>query len=229
MPKSYVLETPVSSESESEDIIPNVNVLEHNESEVSTLQDNVPNVESEEGESEEGECEEGECENGECEKGECEEGECENGECEKGECEKGECEEGECENGECEKGECEKGECENDECGNGECGNVQEMSLLKTGHTDTNTSVPFSTDQAQLLQQIEKDLLKREINLYMEERKTFLKTCATGLLKQENKKIENGQPPQSEEDLIANWIVEIEKRWTEYNVECNTLRKYPIF
>ena len=189
MPKSYVLETPVSSESESEDIIPNVNVLEHNESEVSTLQDNVPNVESEEGESEEGECEEGECENGECE----------------------------------------KGECENDECGNGECGNVQEMSLLKTGHTDTNTSVPFSTDQAQLLQQIEKDLLKREINLYMEERKTFLKTCATGLLKQENKKIENGQPPQSEEDLIANWIVEIEKRWTEYNVECNTLRKYPIF
>ena len=194
MPKSYVLETPVSSESESEDIIPNVNVLEHNESEVSTLQDNVPNVESEEGESEEGECEEGECENGECE-----------------------------------KGECEKGECENDECGNGECGNVQEMSLLKTGHTDTNTSVPFSTDQAQLLQQIEKDLLKREINLYMEERKTFLKTCATGLLKQENKKIENGQPPQSEEDLIANWIVEIEKRWTEYNVECNTLRKYPIF
>jgi len=219
MPKSYVLETPVSSESESEDIIPNVNVPEHNESEVSTLQDNVPNVESEEGESEEGESEESESE----------EGECEEGECENGECEKGECEEGECENGECEKGECEKGECENDECGNGECGNVQEMSLLKTGHTDTDTDVPLSTDQDQLLQQIEKDFLERKIKPYMEERKTFLKTCATGLLEQENKKIEKGQPPHSEEDLIAKWIVEIEKRWTQYNVECNTLPKYPIF
>ena len=209
MPKSYVLETPVSSESESEDIIPNVNVPEHNESEVSTLQDNVPNVESEEGESEEGESEESESEESESEEGEYEEGECENGKCE---------------NGECENGECENGECEN-----GECGNVQEMSLLKTGHTDTDTDVPLSTDQDQLLQQIEKDFLERKIKPYMEERKTFLKTCATGLLEQENKKIENGQPPHSEEDLIAKWIVEIEKRWTQYNVECNTLQKYPIF